>query len=209
MVGLLLCLPGELRNPSIFEQRLHWDRYCQKHQNRGTFARRLRMRRESFDKLLSFLVDDLLVNETQATRRGGSIIPELCLYCTLRYSAGGSYLDITDIAGISRSSFYRVLWKTITALCKCPQLKIRFPRTQQEIKTAIDGFAGISDGVAIQNCVGVADGYLMRIRVPTKKETGNIRSFFSGHYQCYGVNIQAVPPFSVHLLCLCRSRGFG
>ncbi|CAB9502366.1 unknown protein [Seminavis robusta] len=191
-VGLLLCLPGEPRNPSFFEQRLAWKRYSEKHQKRSTFTRRLRMGKDSFDKLLSFIVDDLLVNETQAVRRGGSIIPALCLYCTLRYLAGGSYLDITDIAGISKSSFYRVLWKTITAICKCPQLKIRFPNTGQEIKDAIDGFAGISDGGAISNCVGVVDGYLMRIKVPTKKETGNIRSFFSGHYQCYGVNIQAV-----------------
>jgi hypothetical protein len=31
----------------------------------------------------------------------------------------------------------------------------------------------------------------MRCRVPTKKEVKNVRSFFSGHYQSYGVNIQA------------------
>ena len=31
----------------------------------------------------------------------------------------------------------------------------------------------------------------MRIRVPSKKEAKNVRSFFSGHYQCYGINIQA------------------
>ena len=31
----------------------------------------------------------------------------------------------------------------------------------------------------------------MRIKVPTKGEAGNVRSFFSGHYQGYGVNVQA------------------
>lgn len=32
----------------------------------------------------------------------------------------------------------------------------------------------------------------MRIKVPRKTEVGNVRSYFSGHYQCYGMNIQAV-----------------
>lgn len=40
--------------------------------------------------------------------------------------------------------------------------------------------------------MGVIDGFLLRIKVPSKKEAGNVRVFFSGHYQCYGVNVQAV-----------------
>jgi hypothetical protein len=44
---------------------------------------------------------------------------------------------------------------------------------------------------AIPNCISVVDGYLLRITTPNKKEAMNVRSFFSGHYQCHGVNIQA------------------
>jgi hypothetical protein len=32
----------------------------------------------------------------------------------------------------------------------------------------------------------------MQIETPSKKNAGNVPSFFSGHYQCYGINIQAV-----------------
>ena len=94
------------RAPSIFAQRLYWIKYCKQHVAHGTFKRRLRMTHDSFNKLLEMGVHrDLEVQENVANSRGGPIIPELCLYCTIRYLAGGSYLDIWDIAGISKSFF--------------------------------------------------------------------------------------------------------
>jgi hypothetical protein len=179
------------RGPSFFEQRLAWENYCKKHDQRGTLKRRIRMERSSFDKLLSYIYEDLLVKEGMTNNRGGPIIPELCLFCTLRYLAGGFYLDICDIAGISKSSFYRVVWRTIDALCKCEELSISFPSSSTEIQAAIQGFESISYGSAIRNCALVMDGYLVSIRTPTKEEVGNVRSYFSCHYQCYGVNVQA------------------
>jgi DDE superfamily endonuclease len=179
------------RNSSLIEQRLRWNEYCSRHQQRGTLFRRLRMRKDSFDKLVLLLVESLVVDQVAANKRGGPIIPEICVYCTLRYLAGGSYLDISDIAGISQSSLYRVVWKTISAIAKCTALRVRFPKTQEELDASIVGFVSVSQDGAISNCVGVVDGYLLRIRVPSKKEVKNVRSFFSGHYQCYGINIQA------------------
>jgi DDE superfamily endonuclease len=189
-VGSLLFIPDQ-RRTSWFQQRLAWNVYAEKHNERGTFARRLRMTMPSFQKLVALIEGDLQVHELCADMRGGVIIPEICLYCTLRYLAGGSYLDITDVAGISQASFYRLVWKTVTAIVKCKALSIRFPQTPEEATTAIVGFSSISTDNAIHNCAGVVDGYLMRCRVPAKKEVKNVRSFFSGHYQCYGVNIQA------------------
>ena len=150
------------------------------------------MQKDSFEKLLSYIRHDLIVNEVMAKPRGGAIIPELCLFCTLRWLAGGSYLDICDIVGISKASFYRVVWKTICAIVYAKALEIRFPTTSQELEEAVAGFASISKTEAIRNCVGVVDGYLLRIKVPNKDEVGNVKSYFSGHYQCYGVNVQAV-----------------
>ena len=161
------------------------------------------MSKESFDKLLEYVRQDLIVNETMANCRGGPIIPEMCLYCTIRYLAGGSYLDICDVAGISKSSFYRVIWKTVTAINESHELAIKFPQTQKDILQAMAGFASISRDCAINNCVGVIDGYLLRIKVPSKEEAGNVRSYFSGHYQCYGINIlQAVADHKSRFTCL-------
>lgn len=179
------------RDPSIFEQRLNWAAFRERHGSRTQFKRHLRMSAQSFDKLLSYVYDDLLVDFEMAQRRGGPIIPELCLYCTIRYFAGGSYSDIHYFTGISKSSFYRVVRKTILAINTCEQLQIRFPKDDAEVMLAAENFASISTNGAIKNCVCVVDGFLLKITTPSKKEAKNVRSYFSGHYQCYGVNVQA------------------
>jgi hypothetical protein len=148
---------------------------------------------ESFSKLLGLLEEDLKVNEEMAWLRGGVIIPELCLYCTIRWLAGGSYTDILFYCGISKTSFYWIVWRTIDSLCRCQDssLKVAFPKTQKECISAAAGFHSISTNGCISNCVAAVDGYLLSIKTPTRKEAKNVRSFFSGHYQKYGINIQA------------------
>jgi len=181
----------EERDSSLFEQRMIWSRIVERHSTRFPFKRHLRMELQSFNKLLSFIRQDLEVDMLQAARRGGAILPELCLYCTLRWLAGGSYSDIYMFAGISKSSFYRVLWKTINLINSTEELLICFPRTEAKCQVAAEGFASLSTSRAIQNCVSVVDGFLTNVITPPMWIVGNVCSYFSGHYQCYGVNVQA------------------
>jgi hypothetical protein len=53
-------------------------------------------------------------------------------------------------------------------------------------------FSTISTDGVINGCVGCIDGLLVKIRTPQPSETGHVKSYFSGHYQLYGINIQAV-----------------
>ena len=53
------------------------------------------------------------------------------------------------------------------------------------------GFTAISSHGILNNCVTAIDGWLCHIRVPSSKETPNVTACFSGHYQCYGLNVQA------------------
>ena len=53
------------------------------------------------------------------------------------------------------------------------------------------GFSPISTNHVMTECVAVLGGYHMAITTPPKKEVHNIKSYFSGHYQTYGINIQA------------------
>jgi DDE superfamily endonuclease len=69
----------------------------------------------------------------------------------------------------------------------------------------IKGFAGISTEGVIDNCCGVVDGYLLCINVPSKNEVKNVKCFFSGHYQCYGVNVQAVADHQCRFLFIAVS----
>ena len=150
------------------------------------------MELDSFLLLLSYIQSFLEVDESKAASCGGKIIPELCLYCTLRYLAGASYLDIAVFAGISIPSFYRIVRKTTHAITSVNELEIKFPMTFEECKVAAAGFENISFQSAIANCIGAIDGYLVAIDTPPQIDVGNVRSYFSGHYQKYGINIQAV-----------------
>lgn len=76
-------------------------------------------------------------------------------------------------------------------LNKTSLLSITFPQTPDECTLAASGFRSISSNDAIDTCVSVVDGYHLCIQTPSKKEAKNVRSFFSGHYQTYGVNVQS------------------
>ena len=184
-VGFWYSIPRG-RNVSVIEQRLIWNDFERRNLGRGTFRRSLRMNKPSFDKLVALLKEDLTVDFTMAKLRGGPIIPELCLFATVRYFAGASYLDIIDICGISVPSFYRVVSRTARAINRCKQLDFNWPKEPQDTYAAAAGFCSIGTDSSVPNCVGVVDGYLLRIATPRRSEAKNVRSFFSGHHKCYG-----------------------
>jgi hypothetical protein len=70
-------------------------------------------------------------------------------------------------------------------------IKIEFPTSVQDCAVAASGFENISFRGILKNVVGVLDGYLLHIITPKKQTNRNVRSYFSGHYQKYGINIQA------------------
>ena len=65
------------RNFHPFRPRMQWNEFCEKNRNHKDFMRLIRMSPDSFDKLISFVRNDLEVDEAQAARRGGAIIPEI------------------------------------------------------------------------------------------------------------------------------------
>jgi hypothetical protein len=83
------------------------------------------------------------------------------------------------------------VWKTIRAINRNASLSIKFPASVDECRDAALGFQSISQQGCIWNCVAVLDGYHLQIQTPSRAEARNVRSFFSGHYQTYGVNVQA------------------
>jgi hypothetical protein len=61
----------------------------------------------------------------------------------------------------------------------------------EELHNAADEFALLSRDLLLNGCVLDLDGWLCRIKVPSSNETPNVSSYFSGHYQVYGLNVQA------------------
>ncbi len=180
------------RDPSIKQQRCDWDEFLAAYRHSKQRDRHLRMPLKDFEELVEILTPQLDVDEQQSLRRGLSpIIPTIKVYCCIRWLAGGSYSDICLFAKISWPSFYRVCWETIGAINQADELQMKFPETFEECMEAANAFRSKSFGDAINNCVSAIDGYCAEIYAPPKEIVGNVRSYFSGHYQKNCVNIQA------------------
>ena len=101
-------------------------------------------------------------------------------------------------------SFYRIVHLCMDAILICPQLAFpSFPSTDAEIRAASTEFRSLSSNGVIDGCVGCIDGLLMKIQTPSKSKTGNVKSFFSGHYQTYGINIQAACDAKCRFISIC------
>ena len=76
------------------------------------------------------------------------------------------------------------------AIVQCEELQILWPNTKEKAVETVAGFPSISTDCVMTECVAVLDSYHMAIATPPKKEVQNIKSYFSGHYQTFGINIQ-------------------
>ena len=95
------------------------------------------------------------------------------------------------MAGIAKSTFFACVHRGIDAVNKCRELALHFPTELSELKEVAIEFQGKSSFGVLDGCVGALDGWLCRIKVPLGKDTSNIASYYSGHYCCYGINVQA------------------
>jgi hypothetical protein len=181
---------GAKRQKTNFQQHMHWDAFVQNNKDQPLFRCHLRMSYDSFCTLLDLIRFHLTtIDGEMAALRGGAIIYELYLYATIRFLAGASYTDICFFCGISKLAFYCILWRTICAINLA--IPVNFPTSPEDCAMAAADFENISYHRVISNCVGAIDGYLLAIVTPPKRHARNVRSYFSGHYQRYGVNIQA------------------
>ena len=87
---------------------------------------------------------------------------------------------------------YAIVW--------CEELQISWPNTKEKAVETAAGFSSISTNHVMAECVAVLNGYHMAITTPPKKEVHNIKSYFSGHYQTYSINIQAACDHNCHFL---------
>ena len=114
---------GKRRGTKIGRRRvpLDWHEYLRRpHMTERRFQRLFRMRRGSFDALVTRLETHW---DTTRPRKGGKtwkhwrISPTLHLAITLRYLAGGSLLDISEMYNVWDSTLYKCLKRTIEAIC--------------------------------------------------------------------------------------------
>jgi hypothetical protein len=206
ILKLILFIANEYDNErgSFYTRnRLMWERHVQELQKEGAFSRVYRMSLIAFNKLKLILQPLLEVDAERSFRRTKKlpISTEIILSAFIRWTSGGSYHDVRQVAGVSVASFYRVMHCCALAIMKSNELKYNFPTTMEEIIQAAEAFKNISTNGLLIGCVGVMNGLLLRIKVPSSNEVGHVKSFYSGHYSAYGINVQY--PSSSNILANC------
>ena len=146
-------------------------------------------------KLCDFIDTAVRKRYEVASRRTGNsvrvITTPIAFPCCIHWLAGGScHRDIHFTAGMGRTSFYIYAHRCIAAINDCDALSYKFPTTPMEVERAAQGFQSISSHGVMEGCVAAMDGILIKTITPAKSEVGNVRSFFSGHYHHYGINVQ-------------------
>lgn len=194
------------RDQRVFRTRLLWRDHVDMLERENQFERTYRMSSISFSKLVDLVRPSVEVNEDMSIVSSGGvslpIIVELFLHCFLRYISGGSYIDIRLVAQISKSSFYRCLHSCILAICNCSELDFAFDTEPAALQHRSKMFQSLSSHSIIRGCVGCIDGVLIGIRSPSIRDVPNARDYFSGHYQKYGINVQAVCDHAYRFLWL-------
>jgi hypothetical protein len=149
--------------------RLDWDKYLRKMRH-NHFRSMFRMSHACFLTILEKIGPYMERDRSQSDKAGGYISPSMQLGMSLRYLAGDSYLDIHDTYGVSKSSFYSLVFECLQLIVQ--HYPIVFPSDPAALKNLADGFQQRQHKHmrVFLYALGVLDGILLKIRQPTVKE---------------------------------------
>ena len=178
-----------------------WDAYLQEaHMTDNRFRRMFRMSKAHFETLVKKL-DDYWVAEATPGRHGSvigrpkKICTEIQLALTLRWLAGGSYLDITEIYSVHDSTFYNIIARVVPAINKVlPEWRLvtalKNPQAHHDLDRLAAGFSRRTGGL-LKKVIGAIDGILIPIAAPTGEDPTNARTYFC-RKGFYCINVQGI-----------------
>ena len=173
-------------------KRMDWQSHVRKLVHQEEFERTYGMRLQSFNKLVSVLLPDVQ-RKLSKSRVPEPVFPELIVAVGLRYLRGGMVSDLKEVYGTSRSEIYHCRRTFLAAVLVNERLRIKMPSTEEEWNEVRLSFLGKSSMGLMRGCVGALDGFLQAFQAPRKKDAqGNVDAFHSGHYDCHGLNCQAL-----------------
>lgn len=82
------------------------------------FERAIRISEPCFQKLVGIVSGAMPTNGPSVACR---------VFMGLRYYAGGSYLDVCSLSGVSHTTFFESVWKFTAAVLNAPELQKRMP----------------------------------------------------------------------------------
>ena len=157
------------------------------------------MTRRTFFVLLHLVEDDLRKDVFKAINSAGSpVTPMIKLAATIRWLAGGMYIDIAGVFGLSQVAFFHPLrgplWPTLYALDTALANMVVFNTDLQSCQNAAAQFSYFSRNM-FQNCVCAVDGLVIRTRCPSPNEMKAFSAPDLASYRnrkgCYGIVVMA------------------
>eukprot|EP00956_Cyclotella_meneghiniana_P005600 scaffold7209_cov54-Cyclotella_meneghiniana.AAC.1 len=180
-----------LRSERLDHQRLNWHEHAQQLMHEGLFVNEYTMSYEAHSNLVEILRPYLQRKEYNS-RSSEPIAVEHMVAAGLRHLQGGRVKDARHIIKTSRAACYAAVDDFIDAVNSAPELDIKLPKSPEEWKNVNENFRRRSSHDVMGGTVGAIDGFFQRCNKPTLKEVRNVLSYFSGHYESYGVNCQAI-----------------
>ena len=150
------------REANFARQRKNWIKHIQ-NMTVFRFRRMYRMSHDCFMKLYEKIAPKITIQSNKA--RGGVVWPVIKLAATLRFLAGGSYLDITESFGIGDATLYAAIWRVLEAIDAT--FGMTFPSQLNDLVAIEERFASTSKA-GIRGCVGAVDGLLVKVVTPPK-----------------------------------------
>ena len=191
---------GRKRKHKFTRERMVWAdhvRMCN-HETNG-WTRRYRMVENHFNYLLRAVEDAITVDylrSSNSTQGNDPVYPELILAMGLRFCAlGSTAVDLADTFGVSIPSVHRYIDMFLDAIdynTSCDELQVKLPDASDHnaLRELAQKWSDVSTADLFQYNLGCLDGWLPRTEKP--KDVPNQTDYFSGHYQCYGLNVQAM-----------------
>ena len=143
--------------------RLDWDKYLQEMRH-SHFRSMFRMSHACFLTILEKIGTFMERNRTKSENAGGYISPSMQLGMSVRFCAGGTYLDIHDRYGVSSSSFYSLVFACLELIVE--HYPIVFPTDAADLKELTAGFQQRQHEHmrVFLHALGALDGILLKIR---------------------------------------------
>jgi hypothetical protein len=171
--------------------RFDWEMHADQLIHENQFHVEYRMKKETWDKLYDVLNQKLQRKHSYSrSRRPVTVV--MIMAAGIRFLAGGPIRDIRHVIGLSRAEAYKCVRDFIAAVNSSTELDIKLPRTAREMDSIRAGFAIRSSNSLMQGCLGAVDGFFVAMSAPDKSDCINVRAYYSGHYESYGLHCQAL-----------------
>ena len=179
--------------PSDYSQqvRIDWTAHVYQCTGDGSWRRKYKMSYAAFVQLCNILSDTINKNFTKS-RHGTPCFLELIVAIGLRYLSGVPIDAISDIYKISTGYARECRNDFLAGVILSDTLRITLPQTFNEWDQVRHGFHSVASYGLFHGTAGAMDGFFQPMYKPRITDVGdNVRGYFSGHYNMYGLNVQA------------------